>query len=168
MYLKKRYPQTWNFTRGGLQILCLWIILFSIFFPPIKLWQLLKVKTKGCVVEVLCQGFFFSFFLILIIKHPNWEPNYLNDIKYSETYKKSVVRVEEAFKTNSSPRNIAWLSRELFCTSVVLSSTLVPLLLSQYPAHIPEVFWTFLAPSRVLWLLAPVKLWAVVGWTCFD
>lgn len=170
MYLKKRYPQTWNFTRGGCQILCLWIILFSIFFPTIKLWQLLKVKTEGCVLwKFYVRGFFFvCFFLILIIKHCNWEPNYLNDIKYIETCKKSVVRVEEAFKTNSSPRNIAWLSRELFCTSVLLSSTLVPLFLSQYPAHILEVFWTFLAPSRVLWLLAPAKPWAVVGWTCFD
>lgn len=165
--IKKNIPKP-EPSRGELQILCLWIILFSIFFSPIKLWQLLKVKTEGCVLWKFYVRCFFSFFLILIITHHNWEPNYLNDVKYTETCKKSVLTMEEAFKTNNSPRNIAWLSRELFCTSVVFPSTLVPLFLSQYPAHIPEVFWTFLAPSRVPWLVAPVEPWAGAGWACFH
>lgn len=142
---------------------------FNLFFSCKIMTTVESENWRLCVVEVLCQVFFFlSFFLTLIIKHHNLEPNYLNDIKYTEPCKKSVLAVEEAFKTNSSPSNIARLFRELFCTSVVLASTLVPLFLSQYPAHIPEVFWTFLAPSRVPWLLAPAKPWAVVGWTCFD
>lgn len=129
MYLKKRYPQTWTFTRGEFQILWLWIILFSISFSPTKLWQLLKVKTEGCVSwKFFVRCFFFPFFLILIIKHHNWEPNYLNAIKYIETCKKSVLTVKEAFETNSSPRNIAWLCRVILhlCSAFIHPSPPIP------------------------------------------
>lgn len=112
-------------------------------------------------LKVVCCGgfvwFFFLFFLSFIIKHHVWEPSYLNGIKYSETWKKSVLAVGEVFETSSSLSSIAWLLRELFCISVALSSILVTLVLFQSPAHIPEVSWTFLAPSRVPWLLAHVK-----------
>lgn len=103
------------------------------------------------------------FFLSLIIKPHIWEQNYLSDTKYSETYKKAMLAVEEIFKKSNPLSGIAWLPGELFFISVALLSILVTLVLFQSPAHIPEVSWTFLAPSRVCRLQAQGKTVAC-GW----